>query len=116
MNIVIDENVSLGLIASLERLGHNVFAIAESSERGMDDQTVFELCRENKSLLITRDYHFTNPIRFPADKIKGIIYIRHGNLRSDEEIEILERFLAEFTPDSFSGKLVTLSKLNVKIR
>jgi len=46
-----------------------------------------------QAVLVTRDYHFTNPIRFPAEKTAGIIYIRHGNLKSEEEIMLMENFL-----------------------
>lgn len=116
MNFLIDENVSLGLVDRLRSIGHNVISIAEDPERGFEDEDIFTLCKKTKSILITRDYHFTNPIRFPAKGTKGIIYIRHGNLSSKEEIELVERTLTTHPIELFSDKLVLLSRKDLKIR
>lgn len=116
MNFIIDENVSLGLADRLRNSGHNVISIAEEPNRGFEDEDIFTLCKKTKSILITRDYHFTNPIRFPAKGTKGIIYIRHGNLSSQEEIELVEQILNTHPIDLFSEKLVLLSRHGLKIR
>ena len=59
---------------------------------------------------------FTNPIRFPAEKTKGIIYIRHGNLKSEEEIMMAENCLRSHDLETFQGKLVALYKDGMRIR
>jgi len=71
---------------------------------------IFILCRKTKSILITRDYHFTNAIRFPTKDTEGIIYIRHGNLTSNEEIELVNQFLNTHPLEWIRSKLVILSK------
>jgi predicted nuclease of predicted toxin-antitoxin system len=116
MNIVLDENVSLGLAEKLRSCGHNVISIAEDTNRGFADDEIFVLCKKTKSTLITRDYHFTNPIRFPTEGTEGIIYIRHGNLSSKEEIKLVEQFLTEYQIENITGKLVLLAKENIKLR
>ena len=80
MKIVLDESVSYGLGEILRHAGHEVIAIAEAATAGNTDEEVFRLACDLKAVLITRDYHFTNHLRFPADKTTGIIYIRHGKL------------------------------------
>ena len=67
-------------------MGYDVISISEMPGRGMSDEDVYALTLREQAVLITRDYHFTNPIRFPVEK-NIIIYIRHGNLRSEEEIK-----------------------------
>ncbi len=74
------------------------------------------MVRQRDALLITRDYHFTNAIRFPAIATKGILYIRRGNLTAAEEITLIHGFLSRHAADTFSGKLVTIYKDAVKIR
>lgn len=93
MRIVVDESVSYGLVETLREAGHSVIAIAESSTSGIIDEDIFKLVIEDSALLITRDYHFTNSVRFPPDRTSGIIYIRQGNLTADEEITLIQRFL-----------------------
>ena len=116
MRIVIDENVSYGVVERLRMKGHDVISISELPARGMSDEGVYALTIQEQAVLVTRDYHFTNPIRFPTEKTGGIIYIRHGNLKSEEEIMMVENFLHEYDPEVFLGKLVTLYRDSVKIR
>jgi predicted nuclease of predicted toxin-antitoxin system len=116
MNIVLDENVSLGLADVLRGKNHSVTAIAEIAERGMNDEEVFIIAKRSSAVLITRDYHFTNPSRFSPSEIGAIIYIRIGNLSSQEEISLVEKFLSRYALEDFQHKLVTLSRHNTKIR
>jgi predicted nuclease of predicted toxin-antitoxin system len=116
MRIVIDENVSYGVVERLRMKGHDVIPISELPARGISDEVVYALTVREHAVLVTRDYHFTNPIRFPAEKTKGIIYIRHGNLKAEAEIMLMENFLHEYDPEVFVGKLVTLYGDSVRIR
>lgn len=116
MRIVLDESVSYGLAVALLRDGHQVVAIAESATSGNTDEEVFTLACNSNSILITRDYHFTNPLRYPAEKTGGIIYIRHGNLTSEEELLLVTRFLSHHSHAEFNSRLVTLHKDSVRIR
>ena len=54
--------------------------------------------------------------RFPAEKTNGIIYIRHGNLKSEEEITMVENCLHSHDLEIFQGKLVTLYRNSIKFR
>ena len=67
MKIVIDESVSYGLAEILRKAGYNVISIADTSSTGNHDEEIFQTVIENNAILITRDYHFTNPLRFPPD-------------------------------------------------
>ena len=115
MKFVVDENVSFGLVEVLQKAGEEVLAIVEDN-RGISDTAVFNLTQKDKAILITRDYHFTNPIRFASDKVEAIIYIRQGNLSSTEEMQLVMNFLKRHFFNQFKGKLVTLYKDSVKIR
>jgi predicted nuclease of predicted toxin-antitoxin system len=116
MRIVIDENVSYGVVERLRMIGYDVISISERPERGMSDEDIYALILREEAALVTRDYHFTNPVRFPTEKTNGIIYIRHGNLRSEEEIRMVENFLHAHDLEVFQGKLVTLYRDGIKIR
>ena len=115
-NIVLDENVSLDLAGSLRGRGHQVYSIVESSQRGIPDFRVWEEVKKRQAILITRDYHFTNPCRFPSHEVFSILYIRQGNLKSVEEINLVLKFLASHREDEFKGKLVTLSQSIATVR
>ncbi len=116
MKIVVDESVSYGVALTLREAGHSVIAIAESPTSGITDEDIFKLVIENSAVLITRDFHFTNAVRFPPNKTAGIIYIRRGNLTADEERALVQRFISKHPHEEYSGKLATLYLDSVKIR
>jgi len=116
MKILVDENISHGLVERLRKEGHEVIAICELPDRGVSDEDIYAFILREQSVLITRDYHFTNPVRFPAEKTMGIIYVRHGNLRSEEEIAMVENFLHDHDLEVFQQKLVTLYRDSIRVR
>ena len=116
LRVVLDENVSLQAGERLSALGYRVLSIAKHPARGMADEAVFLLAVKNSALLITRDSHFTNPVRFPPKKTGGILYLTSGNLRSSEEANLVERYLRTHRPKDFSGHLIFLSLGRIRIR
>ena len=89
MLIVVDENVSYGVVEILRTGGHYVISISELHERGMSDEDVYALILREHAILITRNYHFTNSVQSPAEKTEGIIYIRHGRHNIFASISLL---------------------------
>ncbi|MCX7049948.1 MAG: DUF5615 family PIN-like protein [Candidatus Sumerlaeota bacterium] len=116
MKILLDENISLRLARILRESGFIVSSIAENADKGMLDEEVWPLACSAPYLLITRDYHFTNPVRYDPSKCLGIIFLRHGNLTASDETQIVLSFLAKFSLEQYQGKLVVLSKNDVKFR
>lgn len=114
--VLLDENVSLRIADRLRALGHEVVAVAQHPARGMSDEAVFGLVKQGPMLLITRDAHFTNPVRFPVAETAGVLYLAHGNLRSRDEVALVERFLTTHPPETFKGRLVSLSPTSARIR
>lgn len=80
------------------------------------DEQVFAIAEEGAAVLVTRDYHFTNPVRFPPANVGAILYIRHGNLTSEEEIKLVEHFLESNPPETYGGRLVTLYRHSARLR
>ena len=114
--IILDENVSLALADPLREAGHEVIAIAETAERSMADDEVWKLTKARRAILITRDHCFTNPIRFRVEEVKAVIYLRRGNLRSEEEVALVMGFLATHELDEYKRRLVTLWPGGARIR
>lgn len=65
---------------------------------------------------IACDHQFTNNPRFPSEKTTCIIFILKGNLTSQEEIDLINRFLNSYSFSNFKGRLVTQPKEHVKVR
>ena len=113
---LLDENVSLQVGSRLRALGYEVASIAQHPQRGMDDQEVFALAIQRSSLLVTRDAHFTNYLRFPPEQTSGILFITAGNLRGRQEADLVDAFLRTHARETFAGRLAIVSLTGVSIR
>jgi predicted nuclease of predicted toxin-antitoxin system len=117
MKLIIDENVSYGVVNVLRTKKWEIIAIADKKNKTIIcDNDIYKLALQEKAIIITRDYHFTNPIRFPIKPEMSVIYVRHGNLTSSREIEIIDKFLSTSNLNEIKGKLVTLYYNRVSIR
>jgi predicted nuclease of predicted toxin-antitoxin system len=113
---ILDESVSLLVAETLRSLGFETLVVAHQPDRGMADEGVFELAATGGRLLVTRDAHFTNPLRFPADRTGGILYIARGNLLARQEADLVEDFLKAHEPEDYRGRLVSLTLSGPRIR
>ncbi len=116
MKILLDENVCMRVADALRKEGHEVLAIVESPGRACSDNEIWELTYEGSFLLVTRDYHFTNAVRFNPARCLGIIFLRHGNLKASEEVALVGSYLSSYPVEEYQGKLVTLSPTGIRIR
>ena len=82
----------------------------------MKGPEVFEIVKNEDAVLITRDNHFTNGFRFPPNETECIIFIRKGNLTSNEEANLIKWFFESYSISDFKGHLVSISKDHIKVR
>lgn len=115
MKLIIDENVSYCVVEQLRKQSWKIIAVTEQTKH-LSDNNIYLLARRERAVILTRDYHFTNWVRFPVTSEMGIIYLRHGNLTSEEELAIVEKFLQSEHIQSIYGKLIVLSRNSVRIR
>jgi predicted nuclease of predicted toxin-antitoxin system len=116
MKIIVDESVSFGVVGFLRNAGYEVTGIMEKLTSGLEGKDVFDLVKNYKAVLITRDHYFTNSLRFPPTVVACIIYIRKGNLTSTEEIDLINWFFDSYAISDFKGRLVTISPDHIKVR
>ena len=116
MRILLDENVSQSLAGALRADGHDILTVAESAGKGLPDSDVWRLACDGPFLLLTRDYHFANAVRFDPTLCLGIVFLRQGNLKSSEELDLVRSFLASYPLPAYQGKLVTLSPGSIRFR
>ena len=113
---VLDESVSLLVGDRLKTLGFEVLAVAQQPGRGMPDEAVFALACVGQRILVTRDAHFTNPLRFPPARTGGILYIARGNLLATQEAGLVEDFLKGHPAEGYRGRLVSLTLAGPRLR
>ena len=116
MKILVDENVSMAVVTGLKAESLDVIYMADDEFAGLDDDAVFQLAVKDRRVIITRDRHFTNSLRFPPAETEAIIYVRHGNMTSDQERNVVLGFLKSVDARHIKGSLATIYREGVKIR
>jgi predicted nuclease of predicted toxin-antitoxin system len=76
VKLKLDENFDIRLIEVLTSEGHDVDTVLAEGLSGCNDDTVYEVCRSKKRVLITLDLDFSNPFRFPPFESEGIVAVR----------------------------------------
>lgn len=70
-----DENIRLGIVLVLRKLGVNVKHASEVDLLNKDDKTHFQYAKKTKRWLLTTDRHFLDNNIFPFEQIKGIVIV-----------------------------------------
>ena len=81
MKLKLDENLDLELGDRLNAAGHEASTVQGQGLRGVMDQALYRLCKEEGRTLVTLDMDFSNVLRYPPYLGPGIVVLRgHNNL------------------------------------
>lgn len=116
MKILLDQNISCLMTSILRNHGFDATDTREQGLLDADDSVVWAKAAELQAVLVTRDLHFTNRLRYDPTECGGVIFITPGNLKVAEEIELLLKFLEETWNENLIGKLVLLSPKQIRVR
>ncbi len=71
MKFFLDENAPKAVKLLLESMGHTVYDIRSTPQKGVDDVTIFKMAQEKHAIFITTDKDFF--IRFPINLINIMV-------------------------------------------
>ena len=108
MRFLIDQTSTALIAKRLRELGHEASTVVERGLGARADDEIFELARREHAILVTCDSDFSKVTRYSPAEVGGIIYIRSGNIRRDEQIDLVERFVTGGFFNQVLGALVTL--------
>ena len=116
MRFLIDENVSADAATALRSAGHEVLTASEAGLCAHADKEVFRRAVSEVRILVTRDRHFTNPVRFPLQDTPGVFFIRHGNRTGQEEAKLVLLSASQLWPQDFANTLISIGTAGITRR
>jgi predicted nuclease of predicted toxin-antitoxin system len=79
MKIKLDENLPIGLVEPLAKLGHDVDTVPQESLAGQPDPKVWDAAQKAKRFLVTQDLDFSDIRRFAPGTHRGLLLVRLSN-------------------------------------
>jgi len=114
-----DHCISRSIIQSLKEEGYDVFLLKDHIPVDSPDEVVISKAQELDSVLISLNGDFSDIVRYPPAKYKGIISLQ---VRNHPEVipsllTVLKRYLSKH-PDMeyYSGKLFLVEAHRIRVR
>ena len=86
---LIDENLSPQLAAYLRSLGHDAVAVRDVGLRGQGDATLVKWVKEQRRIIITRDWDFGEVIFWKEEGRIGVLMIQSASQQMRAHVAVL---------------------------
>ncbi|MDA8048931.1 MAG: DUF5615 family PIN-like protein [Rhodospirillales bacterium] len=95
MKIKLDENIGRRGAELLTAAGHDVMTVRDQRLEGVRDETVFNVCADERRVLVTLDHDFGQVLRFPPEQSAGLVILEPGaRMTLQSLLDRLQEFLA----------------------
>jgi predicted nuclease of predicted toxin-antitoxin system len=94
MKIKLDENVTIGVVQVLVKLGHDVDTTSQEGLTGKPDNDIWSAAQSEDRFLVTQDMDFSDARKFAPGTHQGIVLLR---LHSPNQTEIISRLTELFS-------------------
>jgi predicted nuclease of predicted toxin-antitoxin system len=112
----IDENLPQEFAEHLRRRGFDAETVSEEKLSGKEDVDLFELCQEERRILITLDLDFANVRAYPPSLHAGIIVFRAPTQDKPTLLSLLQRFVPILQKKSPSHQLWIVEADRIRYR
>jgi len=115
MKVKLDENLGLRGRELLFSRGFDVETVLSQGLCGATDHVLIDVCRTERRCLVTLDFDFSNPVRFPPDQYAGIVVLRlPKDPNINDILDCLHTFVRAVDPNDLEGKLRIVSKRRIR--
>lgn len=114
MKFLADENIDYQIVEHLRQEDHSVLYVAELNP-GISDTEVLGLANKENAILITSDSDFGELVFRQRRLTSGVIYIRLGNLSSEQKANIIVSAINQHG-EEFLNSFVVISSNSIRIR
>jgi predicted nuclease of predicted toxin-antitoxin system len=112
----LDENPGRRCAARLQDAGHEVSTVLLQGLSGAPDETIFRVCAQEERVLITLDFDFAQPLRFPPERSAGVVILSApGPMTSGLLSLLMDQFIAMLPAQPLRGRLWIVEPGRIRI-
>ena len=115
ISFIIDENIFPQISPLLISYNFKVKDINNSKLKGISDEEIIKMAKEEKSIILTFDKHFADILKYPPENYFRIIRIRIHPPILNDIITAIRNFVNDFDLKKIKGKLIILEKDGFRI-
>jgi predicted nuclease of predicted toxin-antitoxin system len=112
----IDENLPQEVSRLLREHGHDAISVFEQTLSGEKDPILFEVCQNERRVLVTLDLDFANIQAYPPATAAGIVVFRLAQQDKPRVLEAVEKLIPTFATESVAQQLWIVEKDRIRIR
>src|SRR3989338_3950447 len=91
LRFLLDENVKKELLKFLKSEGYD----SAFKPKGLSNGKLAAFSKSEQRVLVTNDFHFADPLKFPKDKIFSIVWLRVPQDKPDALLNSFSRLLKD---------------------
>lgn len=115
MKLKLDENLDIRLAALLQQAGHDVLTVRDQGLKGVEDQSLYELCIQEQRILVSLDKDFSNMLRFSPRETPGLVVLRGPNDLFPTMRILIQTLIRALAQDTPTGKLWIIEPERLRI-
>jgi predicted nuclease of predicted toxin-antitoxin system len=117
MKFKLDENLGSRAAHLFTEYGYYVETVRHENLGGAPDQIIFDACVREQSCLVTLDLDFADVVRFPSEKVAGIVILRPPKSASMNMLATLVRaLLVALKTESIGSNLWIVEPGRIRVR
>ncbi len=95
MRLKLDENLGRLIAQTFREAGHDVSTVQDQGLGGIQDEALYERCRQDRRCLVSLDLDFSNVLRFPPEPTAGLAVLRPAGRPTLAALNTLARQLTD---------------------
>ena len=112
LRFLLDENVKKELLKFLNSAGYD----STFKPKGLANGELAAFSKSEKRVLVTNDFHFADPLKFPKDKIFSVVWLRVPQDKPEVLLNSFSKLLKDKSkPEDFEGFLVVVGKAKFEV-
>ena len=116
MKFKIDENLPQELEQILCEHGHDAVSVFDQRLSGAKDPTVFEVCQDERRVLVTLDLDFANIQAYPPAATAGMVVLRLARQDKPKVLQVIKKLIPTLTENALPQKLWIIEENRIRIR